>query len=225
MVDWIKTIIQSIGYPGIALLIIIENIFPPIPSEVIMPFAGFVTEQGDLNFIGVVAAGTFGSLLGTLPFYYLGRKAGEDKLKRWAENHGRWIMLSSHDIERVRAWFDRHDAASVFFCRLIPEIRTLISIPAGIERMNFRYFLFLSISGTTLWVSILTALGHLLGQNYDKVETYLGPLSYVVIGGLILSYIYHVIKQKKLFLNCHVNSLAIVRSAFKKGNNLACKML
>ena len=196
MLDWIKSIIQNIGYPGIALLMIIENIFPPIPSEVIMPFAGFVTEQGELNFYGVVASGTVGSVLGTIPFYYLGRKIGEDRLKRWADNHGKWLMLSSQDIERARGWFDRHDAAAVFFCRLVPGIRTLISVPAGIEKMHFGYFLVLSTSGTVLWIGLLTYLGRMLGQNYDKVETYLGPISYAVFGFLILSYIVHIIRHK-----------------------------
>lgn len=197
MVDWIKMIIQSIGYPGIALLMIIENIFPPIPSEVIMPFAGFVTEQGQLNFFGVITAGTLGSVLGTLPFYYLGRKIGEKRLKRWADKHGKWLMLSPHDFDRARGWFDRHDAAAVFLCRLVPGIRTLISVPAGIERMNLGYFLLLSSSGTAVWIGFLTYMGYILGQNYDKVGTYIGPVSYIVFGLLILSYIIHIIRRKK----------------------------
>ncbi|WP_234568328.1 DedA family protein [Rhodohalobacter sp. 614A] len=196
MLDWIKTVIQSIGYPGIAFLMIVENIFPPIPSEIIMPFAGFVTEQGELNFYGVVAAGTFGSVVGTLPFYYLGHKIGEDRLKRWADKHGKWLMLSSSDIERAQGWFDRHDAAAVFFCRLIPGIRTLISVPAGIKKMNLGYFLILSVSGTLIWVGLLTYLGSILGQNYDKVSEYLDPVSYAVFGFIILSYIIHIIRHK-----------------------------
>lgn len=196
MIEWVKTIIESIGYPGIAFLMIVENIFPPIPSEIIMPFAGFVSAQGELNFFGVVAAGTVGSVLGTLPFYYLGYKIGEEKLKRWADKHGRWLMLSSHDIGRATRWFERHDAAAVFLCRMVPGIRTLISVPAGIERMNIGYFLLLSTSGTLLWVGLLTYLGNILGQNYDKVATYLGPVSYAVFGVVILSYIIYVIRHK-----------------------------
>lgn len=195
MLDWIQTVIQSIGYPGIALLMIIENFFPPIPSEVIMPFAGFVTEQGELNFFGVVAAGTFGSILGTLPFYYLGRKIGKARLIQWADRHGHWLMLSSNDIERAQQWFDRHDAAAVFICRLIPGIRTVISIPAGIEKMNVGYFLFLTASGTIVWVGFLTYLGNVLGQNYHQVKVYLDPISYIVIGGLLLFYIIHIIRN------------------------------
>lgn len=196
MIDWVKTIIQSIGYPGIALLMIIENIFPPIPSEIIMPFAGFVTEQGELNFFGVVAAGTTGSIAGTIPFYYLGQKIGEERLKRWADKHGKWLMLSSDDIQRANSWFKRHDAAAVFFCRMVPGVRTLISVPAGIERMHFGYFLLLSTLGTTIWIGFLTYMGNILGQNYHRVQAYLDPIGYAVFGILILSYIYHIIKHK-----------------------------
>lgn len=161
-----------------------------------MPFAGFVSAQGELNFFGVVAAGTFGSIVGTLPFYYLGRKIGEDKLKRWADRHGRWLMLSSDDIVRARKWFNRHDKAAVFFGRLVPGIRTLISIPAGVDRMNFMSFILLSVCGTGIWIGLLTYLGQILGRNYDKVETYLGPVSYIVIAAILLFYIIRVIRLK-----------------------------
>lgn len=196
MFDWVKNIIESIGYPGIVFLMILENIFPPIPSELIMPFAGFVTEQGDLNFIGVIVAGTIGSVLGTIPFYYLGLKIGEDKIKSWAQKYGRWIMMSSKDIDRATRWFERHDASAVFFCRLIPGIRTLISIPAGVARMNFLSFISLSVAGTTIWIGLLAYLGQVLGRNYDVVQDYLDPIGYAVFGFIVLSYIYHIVKNK-----------------------------
>ncbi|MDZ7719851.1 MAG: DedA family protein [Balneolaceae bacterium] len=196
MFDWVKNIIESIGYPGIAFLMILENIFPPIPSEVIMPFAGFVTEQGELNFFGVIVAGTFGSVLGTIPFYYLGLKIGEDKIKSWAQKYGRWIMLSPNDIDRATRWFERHDASSVFICRLIPGIRTLISIPAGVARMNFFSFISLSVAGTTIWIGLLTYFGQILGRNYHRVEAYLDPVGFAVFGFIILSYIIYIIRNK-----------------------------
>lgn len=196
MLDWVKTIIHSIGYPGITLLMILENIFPPIPSEIIMPFAGFVVGQDELSFTGVVLAGTIGSVLGTLPFYYAGRKIGEERLKKWADRNGRWLMLSSDDIVRAREWFDRHDSTAVFLGRLVPGIRTLISIPAGIERMSFPVFLLLSLLGTSLWVGLLTYFGRLLGRNYHKLAQYLDPVSYIVIGGLLIAYLMHVIRHK-----------------------------
>jgi membrane protein DedA with SNARE-associated domain len=195
MLDWVKDTVESIGYPGIVLLMIIENVFPPIPSEIIMPFAGFMTAQGKLSFVGVVIAGTGGSVLGALPLYYIGRKVGAERLKRWADGHGRWLMLSSKDIERAGSWFHRHKAAAVFLCRLVPGMRSLISVPAGIERMNLTVFLSLSVLGTGIWAGLLAYLGRILGQNYEKVSTYLGPASYVVLGCLAVWYAVHAVKH------------------------------
>lgn len=161
-----------------------------------MPFAGFVSEQGELSFIGVIAAGTIGSVLGTLPFYYLGLIIGEDQIKSWAQKYGRWIMLNPKDIDRATRWFERHDASAVFLCRLIPGIRTLISIPAGVARMNFFTFLSLTVAGTTIWIGLLTYLGQILGRNYDRVQDYLDPVGYAVFGIIVISYIYHIIKNK-----------------------------
>jgi membrane protein DedA with SNARE-associated domain len=142
MPEWIKGTIESLGYFGIILLMIIENVFPPIPSEIIMPLAGFLSTQGEFSFLGVAIAGTIGSVLGALLLYYAGRKVGADRLKRWADSYGRWLMLSSEDIGRAQAWFHRRGAVAVFVCRLVPGLRSMISIPAGIERMNLsRYIL------------------------------------------------------------------------------------
>src|SRR5699024_625922 len=195
MLEWAKTIIQTIGYPGIALLMVIENIFPPIPSEVIMPFAGFVSEQGDLSLLGVVIWGTLGSVLGTAPYYFIGYKIGKEKMQQWVTRHGHWLLLTTKDIERAHGWFERYDTFAVLLGRLIPGVRTLISIPAGMERMHFGYFILLSLLGSGLWVGILAYLGSVLGRHYSKVEHYLGPVSYVVIGGLILWYGWHIIKR------------------------------
>lgn len=195
MIDWVKTVIQAIGYPGIALLMIIENIFPPIPSEVIMPFAGFVSEQGNLNFWLVVLSGSIGSVLGTTPFYYLGYKIGRERILQWVDRHGYWLMLTIKDIERAENWFNRHDKLAVLLCRIVPGIRTIISIPAGIKRMNFLIFILLSLLGTSVWVGFLTYLGRVLEQNYDKVGDYVGPAGYIIIGGLILWYVIYVFKQ------------------------------
>src|SRR5690625_4843054 len=196
MFDWAKKIMQAIGYPVIALLMIIENVFPPIPSEIIIPFAGFVSGQGELNYWGVVTAGTVGSVLGTLPFYYIGYKIGEKKLEQWVEQHGYWLMLTRDDIKRAQNWFDKHDAMAVLWGRLVPGIRTLISVPAGMKHMNFAVFILLSTLGTSVWTGILAYLGRLLGQNYDRVEHYRGPVSYIVTGGLVILYVVHVIRRR-----------------------------
>ena len=133
----------SAGYLGIVFLMFIENVFPPIPSEFIMPLAGFMVTQGRFSLIGIIIAGTFGSALGALPLYFSGKKLGEQRLRRFADRHGKWLTLSCEDVDKAGEWFDKYGAAAVFFCRLVPGIRSFISIPAGIKRMNIFSFLFL----------------------------------------------------------------------------------
>jgi membrane protein DedA with SNARE-associated domain len=197
MLELVKTIIEAIGYLGIAFLMIIENIFPPIPSEVIMPFAGFLTSNGQLSFTGILIAGVAGSVVGTLPFYYLGLKIGEKRLINWADEHGHWLMISSDDINRASDWFSRHGKTAVLFCRLVPGVRTLISIPAGVQKMNLATYLLLTFIGTTVWVGLLAYLGQYFQQNYSAVSRYLDPISYVVVGGILLWYIVHVVRRKR----------------------------
>lgn len=197
MTRYIISIIDFAGYFGIVLLMFVENIFPPIPSEFIMPLAGFLVSQEKLSFAGVVAAGAVGSILGTLPFYYLGKKADKEKLKTLTERYGRWLTVSYNDIERAGNWFNRHGGKTVLFCRLIPGIRSVISIPAGVNRMNLAAFLFYTAIGTVIWISLLTYLGYLLKSNFTEVEDYLDPVSYFVFGGLIIFYFVRVIRHHK----------------------------
>lgn len=187
---------STLGYPGVALLMFLENLFPPIPSELIMPLAGFTAGRGELSFVWVVVAGSLGSLLGQLPLYYLGRLVGEEKLVRWADRYGKWLTVSGDDVRKADDWFDKHGTKAVFFARLVPGLRSLISIPAGISEMPMPKFLLYSAVGTTLWVVILTALGGLLGQNYDLVDTYLGPVALVVLGGLVVFAVVWIVRRR-----------------------------
>jgi len=186
VLEWIQNTMTSLGYPGVALLMFLENVFPPIPSELIMPLAGFTASRGELSFVGVVLAGSLGSLLGQLPLYYLGRWVGEEKLVAWADRYGKWLTVSGDDIRRADDWFDRHGHKTVFFARLVPGLRSLISIPAGLSEMCLVTFLVYSALGTGLWALLLAALGGLLGENYEAVDTYLGPVAFVVLGGLLM---------------------------------------
>ena len=197
MLEWIQNTMSTLGYPGVALLMFVENLFPPIPSELIMPLAGFAAGRGELSFIWVVVAGSLGSLLGQLPLYYLGRLVGEEKLVRWADRYGKWLTLSGDDIRKADDWFDKHGTKAVFIARLIPGLRSLISIPAGISEMPMPKFLLYSAVGTTLWVVILTALGGLLGQNYDLVDTYLGPVALIVLGGLAVFAVFWIVRRRR----------------------------
>lgn len=178
---------EALGYLGIGLLMFLENLFPPIPSELIMPLAGFTIAQGSMQFVPAIAAGVVGTVLGALPWYFAGVYFGERRLMRWADRYGKWLTLSSRDIERAIAWFNRYGHMAVFLCRLVPGIRTLISLPAGLARMNLAMFLLYSTLGTVIWTTLLTVAGYLLGEHYKLVEQYLGPVSKVVLVGLAIA--------------------------------------
>ncbi|MBD1836232.1 DedA family protein [Cyanobacteria bacterium FACHB-472] len=198
MVDWITNTMQSLGYVGIGLLMFLENLFPPIPSELIMPLAGFTVAKGNMNFLLAVTAGVLGTMLGALPWYYVGNLVGEENLKRLANKYGKWIGLSSKDIDKADNWFDKHGGKAVFYGRLVPGVRTLISLPAGISGMPLVPFLLYSTLGTTLWVGLLTYAGYALGDNYELVEQYLGPVSKIVFVVLLVAFvIWLVMKRKK----------------------------
>lgn len=190
-------LIESAGYFGIVFLMFVENVFPPIPSEFIMPLAGFMAAEDKFSLFGVIVAGTLGSVLGALPLYYLGAKLGEERLKKFAERHGRWLTLSPEDIDRADDWFDRHGALAVLFCRLVPGIRSFISIPAGFNRMNLVSFLFFTFIGSAIWTSLLAIAGYLLRANFGQVGEYLDVATYIVFGAIILMYLWRVFNYKK----------------------------
>lgn len=193
MFDWITQLVQQTGYLGIAFLMLAENVFPPIPSELIMPMAGFTAAQGNLNILGVILAGTVGSVLGALFWYYLGRWLGLTRLKRWAGRHGRWLTIAPDEVDLARQWFERHAGRAVFFGRLVPAVRTLISVPAGIARMPLGWFLAYSTIGTGLWAALLAVAGYLLGSQFEIVEGWLNPVSNVIVAALALIYVYRVV--------------------------------
>ncbi len=187
MLEWIQGITLALGYPGIALLMFLECVFPPLPSELILPLAGFTAAQGRISLPGVVLAGTVGGLLGQLPYYYLGRSLGAQVLVRWADRYGSWLTFSGADIKKANAWFDRHGVWAVFLGRFIPGLRSLLPIPAGISRMPILLYLLYSFLGTAIWSFLLTLLGFILRQNYHLVGRYLGLFVVIlaVIAGVV----------------------------------------
>jgi membrane protein DedA with SNARE-associated domain len=190
-------LMNSAGYFGIVFLMFVENVFPPIPSEFIMPLAGFMAAEDKFPLLGVIVAGTVGSVLGALPLYYLGAKLGEDRLKKLAERHGRWLTVSPDDVDRANRWFDRHGAKAVLFCRLVPGIRSFISIPAGINRMNLVSFLLFTSIGAGVWTSLLACAGYLLRANFRQIGEYLDIATYIVFGTIIVFYFWRVFNYKK----------------------------
>ncbi len=197
MLDWARQIMETLGYPGIALLMFLENVFPPLPSEIIMSLAGFTATQGKLAHWAVWLAGATGSVLGSLPLYYLGRSVGGERLHRWADRYGKWLTVSGADLDNAQGWFDRHGKRAVFLCQLIPGVRSLISIPAGIHAMSVPLFLAYTALGVVIWTGLLAFLGRLLGDNYAVVGRFVGPATYLVLGGLLLAAIAWVVRRKR----------------------------
>ncbi|MBO8234623.1 DedA family protein [Prochlorococcus marinus XMU1419] len=184
----------TIAYLTICLAMFLENVIPPIPSEIIMPLGGFFVYQQKLNFFILVFWGLFGTLLGSLPWYYLGRLVNEKKLSNFLDKKGKYLGISSNDLAKSKRWFEKYGVSLVFWGRLVPGIRTLISVPAGIELMPLRKFLIWTTFGSLIWVVILTYAGYLFGENYPVIETYLDQIKYVVKPILVLIFLYFFIK-------------------------------
>ncbi|HEY8576488.1 MAG TPA: DedA family protein [Devosia sp.] len=198
MSDFIIGLITQWSYLGIFLLMVAENIFPPIPSELIMPFAGYVAANGDLNAFGVLVAGTLGSLVGTSAWYVVARMLGLERFVWLCNKLGRFATLSEDDIDKAHHWFEKHGWLAVFLGRLIPAIRTLISVPAGLAAMPFPRFLLISTAGTLLWTAVLTAAGYLLQAGYHVVEAWIDPVSTGVVVLAVVIYIWRFVTWKPI---------------------------
>lgn len=197
MFDWITNLVQQMGNPGIAFLMFLENVFPPIPSELIMPLAGFVAAQGRFPLWSAIVAGSLGSLAGAVGWYAVGRRVGERRLRAWVDQHGRWLTLSCDDIDRAKGWFERHGNKAVFIGRLIPGVRTFISVPAGFAAMAPAPFVLYSALGTVLWTALLAYAGKLLGANYERVAQYLDPVTWVVLGAFVVAYVVRLVRWNR----------------------------
>ena len=175
------------GYTAIFAAMFLENLFPPIPSELIMPLGGFYVQQGQLDLVPVVIVGLLGTVLGALPWFGIGRLINEERIEVWLQRHGRWIGISADELARSRRWFSRYGTALVFWGRLVPGIRTLISVPAGIEMMPIVPFLAWTTAGSLIWTALLTVAGMVLGEGYSNVELWIDPVSKAVKVLLVFS--------------------------------------
>jgi membrane protein DedA with SNARE-associated domain/uncharacterized membrane protein YkvA (DUF1232 family) len=169
-----------------------ENIFPPIPSELIMPLAGYVAAQGHLDPYLALLAGAFGSILGALPWYYAGIWLGRERICALAARHGRWLTVDEKDVGRAIGWFERHGSLAVLLGRCVPAVRTLISVPAGIARMPLGRFLLYSTIGTLVWTSALLVAGYMLGSRYEMVGQYVDMASKAILGLVVVLYLWRV---------------------------------
>ena len=185
---------STVAYLTICFAMFLENIIPPIPSEIIMPLGGFFVYQQKLNFFILIFSGVLGTILGSLPWYYLGRLVNEKKLSNFLDRKGKYIGITSADLDKSRRWFDKYGVSLVFWGRLVPGIRTLISVPAGMELMPLKKFLIWTTLGSLIWILLLTYAGFVFGENYQIIETYLDQIKYIVKPILLLVFIYFLIK-------------------------------
>ena len=193
-ISWAVEKNSLIAYLTICLAMFLENIIPPIPSEIIMPLGGFFVYQQKLNFYILVFWGLFGTILGALPWYYLGRLVNQKRLSNFLDKKGKYLGISSNDLIKSKKWFEKYGVSLVFWGRLVPGIRTLISVPAGIELMPLGKFLIWTTFGSFIWVAFLTYAGYLFGENYQIIETYLDQINYILKPILILICLYFLVK-------------------------------
>ncbi|MBC5782565.1 DedA family protein [Ramlibacter sp. USB13] len=194
MAEWVIRFIEAHGYVGIAALMLLENLFPPFPSELIMPFAGFQAARGSLQWPLVILAGAVGALVGALPWYFAGRFLGMQRVSRFADRHGRWLTLSRRDLERAEGWFARHGALALVIGRLVPAVRTVISLPAGVCGMPLGRFCAWTFAGSALWCSVLTAAGYLLEAQYERISGVLQPVSTGILVVIVAWYVARVVR-------------------------------
>lgn len=184
------------GYLGVFLLMMLENIVPPVPSEVIMSLGGIAVAQGRMNFVLLVLVGTLGTVIGNLFWWEIGRRLGYERLKPFVARWGRWLTLEWDDIERLRRYFDRWGGVTVFVFRFLPLGRTLISLPAGLMHMPFWPFVAYTAGGSALWITFLAGIGYGLGATFRDIDNWVTPLVALVVGAIVVGYVWRVVTWK-----------------------------
>ncbi len=203
LASWVQDVINQFGYIGVALLVVIENVFPPIPSEIVLPFAGFVAQQGagaaqsDTSVIGMMIAATVGSVVGALILYFVSAAIGPDRLRAFVEKFGKWFGVKPADLVRAEAWFDRRSFVAVLVGRCVPLIRSIVSIPAGFRRMKLSSFVVLTALGSAVWNIALIGAGAVLKDQWDRVGDYVGVFQWVVILAIVVFVVRFVISLVK----------------------------
>lgn len=192
-VDWLVNIIESFGYIGVALSMFIESFFAPIPSEIILPFSGFVASNGSLNIYVVVIVATIAAYLGTLPFYFVGY-LGEKKVYDLLDKYGKYLFISKDNLNKGYGVFEKHGNIFVLFGRVVPIIRTVISFPAGASKMNFGVFTLYTLLGTAVWSSLLATAGYFLGEKWDVVSVYISKYEKAVIVIILILLALYIVK-------------------------------
>lgn len=201
MEAWITAVMEDYGYVGIFFLILIENIFPPIPSEIVLTVGGYMTTATELSVSGVVIASTAGSVAGAVILYYIGRWLSVERLEGLVDKYGKWLRIKKADLYKADSWFDRYGMWAVFFGRLVPVVRSLISVPAGMSGMKVKMFLLFTIAGTLIWNTILVVLGAAVGENREvllhQLEIYSNAVYILLAAGAVGGIWYFIRKRRK----------------------------
>jgi len=185
LATWVQDVIEQLGYVGVALLVVAENVFPPIPSEIVLPFAGFVAQRGSESVVIMILAATFGSVVGALIMYWIAAVIGDERLHAFTRKFGKWVQIREVDLTRAEEWFDRHATSAVLIGRCVPLIRSVVSIPAGFRRMKLVPYIAYTFAGSLVWNILLIGAGALLGDNWERVGSYVGVFQWVVIALVI----------------------------------------
>ena len=181
LATWVQDVIEQLGYVGVALLVVAENVFPPIPSEIVLPFAGFVAQRGSESVVLMILAATVGSVGGALIMYWIAAVIGDERLHAFTRKFGKWVQIREVDLTRAEEWFDRHATSAVLIGRCVPLIRSVVSIPAGFRRMKLVPYIAYTFIGSLVWNILLIGAGALLGENWERVGSYVGVFQWVVI--------------------------------------------
>jgi membrane protein DedA with SNARE-associated domain len=196
LTNWAKDFVESAGYIGVFLMIVLENVFPPIPSEAILPLAGFLAGEGRFWLPAVILAATLGAVAGGLILYYVAYVIGEQRIRRLIDRYGKWFAVSGADLDKANDWFDRHGTKAVMLCRMMPIVRSLVSLPAGLRRMRLAPFIIYTAIGSGLWNSLLIVLGWWLGDNWEKVGNVMDYIEYPIYAAVVIGLVWFVVKRK-----------------------------
>ncbi|MFJ5990376.1 DedA family protein [Lentzea sp. NPDC092896] len=192
--EWITRLMEALGSPGAGLAVALENVFPPVPSEVILPLAGFTAGQGRISLVAAILWTTVGSVVGALVLYGLGAWLGLERLRKVAD---KIPFVTASDVDKADAWFDKHGNKAVFIGRMVPVVRSLISVPAGVSGMPIVKFTLYTAAGSLVWNTALILAGYALGDNYELVDRYLGWVSTVVLAALAIAIVWFVVSRRK----------------------------
>jgi membrane protein DedA with SNARE-associated domain len=201
--NWAADVVEALGYLGVALLVAIENVFPPIPSEVVLGLAGYTASRGDASVVGMIVAATIGSVVGAWVLYGFSAAVGPVRLRAIVIRYGKWIGFGEADLDRAEGWFDRRSQLAVLICRCIPLIRSVISIPAGLRRMPLRTFTIYTLIGSLIWNTLLVGAGYLLGDQWEKVLDVTEPFQNIVIAVIALLILAVIVRKIVLVVREH----------------------